>query len=279
MQKKLTKKDKIILISLIAAMVVVIIVGTVVIVSNVAGANREAEKLKEKASGAEITTSESATEKTTDDTTSSSGSTKSDAKSSKTDSDKKSSDTSSSSETSSKSSSAVSSKTSSKTSSATSSKTSSKTSSTASVKGDKVSEIKPEHTSSHVTEKILKVNGKKCHVGDTITVVLNLQSDKSVVNYQGYTNIDTKYLKIKEVTPNGLGITNGDGGTITYNASVVNGMNFSQTGSIYSVTLEVLSEGSTEIKNNLEIISELGSDYLPHQLADSDYTAELVIYN
>ena len=260
-KKKLTQKDKILIGVLIALIIIVIGVGAFLIVSNTNSANEQAAKL---------TSSGSSDSEVTASSKSSSKGTGSDINSS---SEK--SGNSSSSDSNSSPSADAGANTSSKTSSKT---TSSKTSSKSTTKGDKVKRETPTENTSHASSKTLKVNGKTCYVGDTITVVLNITSQKTIVNYQGALSFDKKYLKLKDVKSNDFGVANFNGTDILYNASSINGMNFSETGTIFTATFEVKATGSTKVKNDLEIISELVNNSIK-QLSNSDYKATVEIYS
>ena len=266
-KKKLEKKDKILLGVLAALIVIVIAVGVFLIVKNTNSANEQAKGITSSNVSGEIGSSSNTSSKAD----------------SKTSSDKKSSDSKSS--NSSVSSSAVSdnsqnngTNTPSNSSKKSSSKASSKTSSKSKVKGDKVKRVKPKENTSHTTNKTLSVNGKTCYVGDTITVVMNITSNKSIVNYQGAMSFDESYLKIKDVKANDYGIANASGNAVMYNASNLNGMNFSETGTVFTATFEVLKTGSTKLENNVEIISELIDNNIK-QLAPSDYKATVEVYS
>lgn len=255
--KKLTKRDKILIGVLIALIIIVIGVGAFLIVSNTNSANEQAAKLTSSSSSdsKETTSSKSSSDKTSSDNNSSSAKP----------------DKSSSSDSNSSPSADAGANNSSKT-------TSSKTSSNSKVKGDKVKREKPTENTSHASSKTLTVNGKTCYVGDTITVVLNITSQKTIVNYQGTLSFDNKYLKLKEVKSNNFGVANFDGTNILYNASAINGMNFSETGTVFTATFEVKNTGSTTVKNDLEIISELVNNSIK-QLSSSDYKATVEIYS
>lgn len=306
--KKLTKKDKTLLGVLIALIIIVIGVGAFLIVNNVNSANKETEKILSSASGEKNSSSDSADKKSdkkssskADNNSKSSDNTKSENTDSTENTDNTavtdapeggnssnnsqnnssgSSQNNSSNNSLSKSSSADKpSNTSSNTSSKTTSKsTASKSSSTVKVKGDKVKRVVPEENTKHKSTSTLKVNGKTCYVGDTITAVLNLSSNKSVVNYQGTAKFDNQYLKLKTVKSNNIGLASNKDSEIMYNASTIGGMDFSQTGTIFTATFEVLKSGSTSINNDLEIISELVDNNIV-QLAPSDYKATVDIYD
>lgn len=283
MKKKLTKKDKTLLGVLIALIIIVIGVGAFLIVNNVNSANENAKKILSSASG-DNKSSENADNKS--DKTSSSKTDKS-SKTSVTDNaavtdsteggnSQNNSSNSSASKTSG--SDKKSSGTSSKTSSQKSSSKSTSSSTSSKVKGDKVKRVVPEEHTKHKSTSTLKINGKTCYVGDTISVVLNLKSQKSLINYQGTTKFDNQYLKLKTVKSNSIGLASAKDAEIMYNASTLNGMNFSETGTIYTATFEVLKSGSTNINNDLEIISELVDNNIV-QLSPSDYKVTVDIYD
>lgn len=266
-KKKLEKKDKILLGVLAALIVIVIAVGAFLIIRNTNAANEQAKKILSSASSNTISSSSETSSK--GDSKSSSDKKSSDSKA------KKSSDSSTVSGNSQGGGANTPSNSSAKKSS---SKASSKTSSKANVKGDKVKRVKPKENTSHATNKTLSVNGKTCYVGDTITVVLNITSNKSIVNYQGTMSFDDSYLKVKDVKSNSFGLANVSGKEIMYNASTLNGMNFSETGTVFTATFEVLKAGSTKLNNDVEIISELIDNNIK-QLASSDYKATVEVYS
>lgn len=268
-KKKLEKKDKILLGVLAALIVIVIAVGVFLIVKNTNAANEQVNGITSSNASGKISSSSQTSSK--DNGKSSSEKNSSDSKS------KDSSDSVNSSSASDNSQNGGA-NTPSNSSKKSSSKASSKTSSKATVKGDKVKRVKPKKNTSHATNKTLSVNGKTCYVGDTITVVMNITSDKSVVNYQGAMSFDDSYLKVKDVTSNEYGIANASGQQIMYNASNLNGMNFSETGTVFTATFEVLKAGSTKLNNNVEIISELIDNNIK-QLASSDYKATIEIFS
>ncbi len=279
MKKKLTKKDKTLLGVLIALIIIVIGVGAFLIVNNVNSANEDAKKILSSASG-DNKSSENADNKS--DKTSSSKTDKS-SKTSVTDNaavtdSTEGGNSQNNSSNSSASKTSGSDKKSSSTSSKTSSQKSSSKSSSSKVKGDKVKRVVPEEHTKHKSTSTLKINGKTCYVGDTISVVLNLTSQKSLINYQGTTKFDNQYLKLKTVKSNSIGLASAKDAEIMYNASTLNGMNFSETGTIYTATFEVLKSGSTNINNDLEIISELVDNNIV-QLSPSDYKVTVDIYD
>ncbi|MCR5653117.1 MAG: cohesin domain-containing protein [Ruminococcus sp.] len=270
MNKKLQKKDKIILGVLAALIVIVIGAGAFLIIRNSNTANTANEKTSKTSSAA--SSSQISTSKATSSKSKKSSKTGSSKKSSAAKSESKSSSSSSKSASSSSNGGSTSSKTSSK-----SSKSSSSTSKNIE-KGDKVKRVKPKENKSHASNQTLKVNEKTCYVGDKITIVMNLTSKKSIVNYQGALSFDNKYLKLKDVASNKFGVANSNGSYILYNASSLNGMDFSETGTVFTATFEVKEAGSTEVKNDLEIISELVNNNII-QLSPNDYEVKIDIYD
>lgn len=267
-KKKLEKKDKVLLGVLAALIVIVIAVGVFLIVKNTNSANEQTNGITSSAASGEINSSSQ--------TSSNADSKSSDKKSSDSKSNNSAVNSSSSASDNSQNGGANTPSNSSK--KKTSSKATSKTSSKAKVKGDKVKRVKPKDHTSHATNKTLSVNGKSCYVGDTITVVMNITSNKSIVNYQGALKFDDSYLKIKDVKSNEFGLANASGNEVMYNASNLNGMNFSETGTVFTATFEVLKTGSTKLDNNLEIISELIDNNIK-QLAPSEYKATIEVYD
>ena len=216
MQRRKFTKNQIIALAVLSALIVIVIVaGAFLIVNNVNSANKLTEKLTS----------------ATSEVASAAG----DEKSDKNDEQSPTAQTENSS-TKSTSTSKAQENTSSKTSSTSSKTTSDSKKITSSAKtktdieGDVVKRVTPETNETHASRLELKVNGKTCYVGDTISVVLNIKSDKTVVNYQGTAEFDSKYLKLKEVKSNNFGIANASGTKILYNASTLNGMNFANTG-------------------------------------------------
>ena len=264
MKRKLQKKDKISLGILAALIVIVIGAGAFMIINNTKNANKQTEKITSGSQSASSENNSSKASKNSDSQTSSG------KKTSNTKSGKKPYPSSSSSSASS----------SSKASSKTSSKVtkSSKVSSEIKVEGDKIKRVKPKENTSHASSNELKVNGKTCYVGDTINIVMNITSQKSIVNYQGILSFDSKYLKIKNAKSNSIGVANSNDNQILYNASSINGMDFSETGTVFTATFEVKQAGSTKVSNNLEIISELINNNIK-QLSESDYKVNIDIYS
>ena len=107
---------------------------------------------------------------------------------------------------------------------------------------------------------------------------MNITSQKSIINYQGYLEFDNKYLKIKDVKSNSFGMANSTGSEVLYNASAINGMDFSETGTVFTATFEVKESGSTKVNNHLEIISELVNNNIK-QLSPSEYDVSIDIYD
>ena len=273
MNRKLQKKDKISLGILAALIVIVIGAGAFMIINNTNNANKQTEKITSGASKSEKSSSKESSSSKSSSESSSKTSSKYSAKTNPktnpaTEAVKKSSASSSKASASNNSSS---SKTSSKTSK------SSNTSSKSTHKGDKVKRVKPKENTSHASNSQLQLNGKTCYVGDTITVVMNIKSQKSIINYQGDVIFDSKYLKIKNVKSNDFGIANTNGDHILYNASSINGMDFSGTGTVFTATFEVKEAGSTKITNDLQIISELVDNNIK-QLSESDYSVSIEVY-
>lgn len=264
--KKLEKKDKILLGVLAALIVIVIAVGVFLIVKNTNDANEQTNTITSSAASGEINSSSQ--------TSSNAESKSSDKKSSDSKSNNSAVNSSSSASDNSQNGGANTPSNSSKKKTSSKASKSSKTK----VKGDKVPRVKPKNHTSHASNKTLSVNGKTCYVGDTITVVMNITSNKSIVNYQGTMSFNESYLKVKDVKSNDFGIANASGNNIMYNASTLNGMNFSETGTVFTATFEVLKSGSTKLDNDLEIISELIDNNIK-QLSPSDYKATLEVYD
>ncbi len=250
-KRKFTKKEIIALSVLIILMIAVIIVGAFIIVNNVNSANRKATDTKhttiaiETPTAVHSTSEKGATEKIV------SNNSKADNKSSK--------NLSSKSTVSDKSEKSVTpSKTQSKsTISKASKKPSTKSKTPPKSKGaQKVEVVTPDKNTEHKSDDKCKINGTTCYVGDTISVTLNLTVPIILENYQGYTTYDGDYLEYVSVSANTNGIVNNRDNTIFYNASVISGLDFTSTGTIYTVTFKVKKAGSTSIKNTLEVLTD-----------------------
>lgn len=122
---------------------------------------------------------------------------------------------------------------------------------------DKIQQIKPETTPVDTKEDVLKINGVKCNVGNTITVTLDFKTPKVLENFQGYTEYDRNYLEFVSVKGNVNGMFNEKDGVIYYNGSdIMKGFDFTSTGTMYTATFKVLKEGSTQIQNTVEVMSD-----------------------
>ncbi len=250
-KRKFTAKEKTALIVLVVLMIAVIGIGAFIIVNNVNNANREATNTSH--TTVKITTPPD------EETVAENGATEKSAETVK--NDKKDSK---------KSSAASLSKSSSKKSSAKTSKTSKSKITKAPKKLPKpkkagnsnegvIPVVTPKNNTSHKSNDKCVINGVTCYVGDTISVTLNLKCSKTLVNYQGYTTFDTDYLKCKSTKAN-VGIVNNKDEKIYYNASDINGMDFSSEGTIYTAQFTVKKAGSTSIKNTLQILTDMNDN-------------------
>lgn len=120
----------------------------------------------------------------------------------------------------------------------------------------KPSKIEPATNATHASDNVCTVNGKKCYVGDTVTLAINLKTPVILENYQGYTKFDGRYLEFIDVDMNSGGIYNEQDGVIYYNASILSGIDFTSGGTIYTATFKVKKEGSTEIKNTIQVLTD-----------------------
>lgn len=261
-KRKFTIKEKVALIVLAALMVAAVVVGVVLIVGNTNRANdallntehTTMEIITE--APTETETNADSTEKRADDNTET-------ATSSKTSSVAENSPTEAKSTTSKK---------------PKSSKTTSNSGETVkptidkSIKPDK---IVPTENETHASDDILTVNGKKCHVGDTVTVAVNLRTPKILENYQGYTEYDQSCLEYVKLNMNSGGLYNEKDGVIYYNASIISGIDFTSEGTIYTATFKVKKAGSTQIKNTIQILTD--TDDKPVKL--SDCKEEIKVYD
>lgn len=123
--------------------------------------------------------------------------------------------------------------------------------------------------------KTLVVNGVKCKVGDTITMVVNLKTPKKLCNFQGSTNYDTNFLKCTKTEINVNGMINDKGGAILYNGSDIGkGYNFTGYGTLYLAEFKVLKSGTTDITNDFEVLTGIDDKTIqPYEC-----TTDLVIY-
>ena len=117
--------------------------------------------------------------------------------------------------------------------------------------------IEPDTNKNHNSEKVCTVNGTKCYVGDTITVTVNLKTPVILENYQGYTEFDSSYLDYVNIEMNSGGVYNEKDSVIYYNASILSGIDFTSEGTIFTATFKVKKEGSTEIKNTIQILTDV----------------------
>ncbi len=267
-RRKFTKKEKIALAVLGLLMAVVIAAGTILIVNNVNEANREAtntahttikftkpaptEKIKDGVTEKIIdkkTSSKSGKSTKATDATASTSKTEEPANTSKTKSETK--------------------KTEKK------KNNTSKPSKKTEEPDNKIPVVTPEKNDTHKSDEKCVINGTTCYVGDTISVTLNLTTPKVLINYQGYTDFDSEYLKIVSAKSNTSGLVNGKANQILYNASDLNGLDFTSKGTIYTATFKVKKAGSTSIKNTFEVLSDM--DLKP--VSVSSCKSEIVIYN
>ena len=254
-KRKLTKGEKIALVILAVLIVAVACTGAWLIIDNVNNANKAQITSSSSAEGDEELTSRAAGE---DNTV---AATDADSTAAATDSSK----SKTSSKTSNSAEPAEDETTASKTESGTNSKTSSSTKSNSDKKKSKtktvnkatdysdgkVPVVEPETNETHASEKVLKVNGKKVYVGDTITVTVDMTTPVVLVNYQGFTQYDSNVLKFVSAKSNSGGLTNNKDSAIYYNSSILSGIDFTSGGTIYTAEFEVIGEGSTNINNTL----------------------------
>lgn len=257
-KRKFTGKEKALLTALALAMAAVIGVGAFIVINNVNTAN-------EQAANTEHTTVEYTHPVTTEDNTTADNTENSDSKKTKSKTSSKST-ASKASGTASKSTTLGSSKsTASKStvSKSTASKSSSKSKSTSSKSksltpgGSKIPVYTPTDNKSHSSKDVCIVNGKKCCVGDTITMTLNLKTPKVLVNYQGYTSFDTSKLKFISADSEADALTNCKDGIIYYNASVLRGIDFTSTGTVYYARFKVKEAGTTSISNTFQVLTDM----------------------
>ena len=122
---------------------------------------------------------------------------------------------------------------------------------------DKIPQVKPETKPVDKNEDVLKINGVKCNVGNTITVTLDFKTPKVLENFQGYTEYDTGVLQFVSIKGNVNGMFNEKDGVIYYNGSdIMTGYDFTSKGTMYTATFKVLKSGTTELENTVEVMSD-----------------------
>ncbi|MCH5299148.1 MAG: hypothetical protein J1E96_05220 [Ruminococcus sp.] len=270
-KRKLTIKEKIALVVIAVLMVATIAVGVVLIVGNTNKAQEEL--LNTEHTTVEIITQPETEAETNADSTERKANNNTE---NKTESKTTSSKTNSSVEKSTKSSSSTKSNTKSNTKSSTKSTVSNSKTTSKSKNGALVPEkIRPTVNETHASDNICTVNEKKCFVGDTITMTLNLKTPVVLVNYQGLTEFDNDYLEFIDTEMNSGGICNEKNGVIYYNASILNGIDFTEDGTVYTATFKVKKAGSTEIKNHFQILTDMNDK----AVSPSNCRQEIKVYD
>ncbi len=249
-RRKFTAKEKTALIVLIVLMIAVIGIGAFIIVNNVNDANRAAADTSH--TTIKITTPPD------EETVAENGATEKSAETVKKDKKDNKNSSASLGKSSSKKSSSKSSK-SSKTKSVKAPKKSNKSKKAPDTNTTVIPVVTPDNNTSHKSDDKCVINGVTCYVGDTISVTLNLKCAKTLVNYQGYSTFNTDYLKCVSVKAN-VGIVNNKDDKIYYNASDINGMDFSGNGTIYTARFTVKKSGSTSIKNTMQILTDMNDN-------------------
>lgn len=249
-RRKFTAKEKTALIVLIVLMIAVIGIGAFIIVNNVNNANRAAADTSH--TTIKITTPPD------EETVAENGATEKSAETVKKDKKDNKNSSASSVKSFSKKSSAKSSKAS-KTKSVKAPKKSNKPKKAPDTNTTVIPVVTPNNNTSHKSDDKCVINGVTCYVGDTISVTLNLKCAKTLVNYQGYSTFNTDYLKCVSVKAN-VGIVNNKDDKIYYNASDINGMDFSENGTIYTARFTVKKSGSTSIKNTMQILTDMNDN-------------------
>lgn len=270
-RRKFTGKEKAVLAVLIILMIGVVTAGAVIIVNNVNEANRIAADTQN--TTVEYTHPETTEDNTTADSTEKKDSdgtgSKSKSKSMASKSTASKSVIASKSETASKS--TASKSTSSKSTSKSKSKSSSKSSSSG-----KIPIYTPPANETHATKQVCTINGKKCYVGDTITMTLNLKTPVALINYQGYTTFDDSMLEFVDADSTSGALVNCKDGTIYYNASVLRGIDFTSNGTVYFAKFKVKKPGSTSIQNTFEVMSSLKDE---SQIPESKRVVSIEIFD
>ena len=252
-KRKFTGKEKALLTALALAMAAVIGVGAFIVINNVNTANEQAANTEH--TTVEYTHPVTTEDNTTADNTENSDSKKTKSKTSSKSTASKASGTASKSTTLGSSKSTVSKSTASKSSSK--SKSASSKSKSLTPGGSKIPVYTPTDNKSHSSKEVCIVNGKKCYVGDTITMTLNLKTPKVLVNYQGYTSFDTSKLKFISADSEADALTNCKDGIIYYNASVLRGIDFTSTGTVYYAKFKVREAGTTSISNTFQVLTDM----------------------
>ena len=135
--------------------------------------------------------------------------------------------------------------------------------------------VEPTTNSNHNSTEVCKINGTKCYVGDTITVALNVKTPKVLINFQGYTEYDSSYLKFVSAKANVNGLVNNHESAIYYNGSDISrGFDFTNTGTLYTATFKVQKSGSTTIKNIIQVLTDMNDT----PVKESDCTISVKVY-
>lgn len=257
--------EKVLLIVLIVLMVAVVAVGAFIIIGNVNRANFEAEN----PTIATVSTDEDFTFATDE-------STKSEDKPEHTDATKKQEPKETATDVTVKSDTKTTKNTTATEPKATKKPTNSKKpNNTSATTPDAIPVVEPTTNSNHNSTEVCKINGTKCYVGDTITVALNVKTPKVLVNFQGYTEYDSSYLKFVSAKANVNGLVNDHNSAIYYNGSDISrGFDFTNTGTLYTATFKVKKAGSTTIKNIMQVLTDMNDT----PVKESDCTISVKVY-
>lgn len=150
-----------------------------------------------------------------------------------------------------------------------------KPSNTTATTSEAIPVVEPTTNSNHNSTEVCKINGTKCYVGDTITVALNVKTPKVLINFQGYTEYDSSYLKFVSAKANVNGLVNNHESVIYYNGSDISrGFDFTNTGTLYTATFKVQKSGSTTIKNIMQVLTDMNDT----PVKESDCTISVKVY-
>ncbi|MGN1130728.1 MAG: cohesin domain-containing protein [Ruminococcus sp.] len=247
-KRRFSTTEKVLLIVLIVLMAAVVTVGAVIIIGNVNRANFEAEN----PTIATVSTDEDFTFATDE-------STKSDDKPEVTSSSKENEQEQMATGTTTKSDTKTEKNTTTTEPTSTEKATKPKKTNNSSATTDNgISVVEPTTNANHNSTEVCKINGTKCYVGDTITVALNLKTPKVLVNFQGYTEYDSSYLKFVSAKANVNGLVNDHNSAIYYNGSDISrGFDFTNTGTLYTATFKIKKAGSTTVKNIMQVLTDM----------------------
>ena len=123
----------------------------------------------------------------------------------------------------------------------------------------------PRNPASSDSSKVLKVDGEKYNVGDTIYCTYFLYVPVDMLNFQGTITYNGSYLKVKKanlVAPASYGgILNYNlDQKIKFNGTMLNGYNYTEPGDNFLyVEYEVLKSGTTSTNISFEVLNDVNN--------------------